>query len=142
MRLALALALLASPAAAWEFRADPVCTLRHEGPDAVVEITRDPGVPEPYAITLTRPEPWPSAPRFAIRYEGPRGFTITTGRHTRSADGRTLRVTDTGFGNVLDGLEQGGRAIALSGDAAVAVDLTGAAPAVRAFRACPAPPLS
>lgn len=136
MRLALALALLATPAAAWEFRADPLCTLLHDTPTARLVITRDPARPEPYALTLTRAAPWPAAAGFAIRFQGARPFAIGTDRHRRSPDGRSLTVTDTGFGNVLDGLELGGRAVAVSGAAAEMLDLSGAAGPLRAFRAC------
>ena len=136
MRLALLLALIATPAAAWEFRADPVCTLTHATRDASITITRDPALPEPYAIAVTRAEPWPAAPGFAIGFQGARPFVIGTDRHRLSPDGRTLTVTDTGFGNVLAGLELGGRAVATSGGAEAAFDLTGAAGPVQAFRAC------
>mgnify|MGYP001283865403 CR=1 FL=1 len=136
MRLTLAALLLATPAAAWEFRADPVCTLTHDGPEARVVITRDPALAEPYTIAVTRSQPWPATPGFAIRYEGARPFAIGTDRHRRSPDGRSLSVSDTGFGNLLDGLELGGRAVAIAGDAQAAFDLTGAAGPVQAFRAC------
>ena len=48
----------------------------------------------------------------------------------------TVTVTDTGFGNVLDGLELNDTATALIGTAQVAVPLSDAATAVRAFRTC------
>jgi hypothetical protein len=41
--------------------------------------------------------------RHAVR--GPRGNMISTSRHALSDDGRTLSVSDRGFGNVLNGLE-------------------------------------
>jgi hypothetical protein len=53
-----------------------------------------------------------------------------------SDDGRTLTVTDGGFGNVLDGLALNGTATALAGDTVIPFDLAGARPAVEAFRAC------
>lgn len=136
VRLVLALALLALPAQAWEFTPFPVCTLTHETPEAALRITNDPSLPEPYAIALTRPQPWPEAPSFAIRYDGRRPFTITTNRHTLSDDGRSLTVTDRGFGNLLDGLEFNETATALTDGLAVLFPLTGAAEPVRAFRAC------
>ena len=138
----LALLLAAAPAAAWEFTAQPVCTLRHAQGGAEVALTYDPRLPEPYAITVTRPEPWPEAPSFAIRYGGARPLVITTDRHRRSPDGRSLTVTDEGFGNVLDGLEFNDSATALSGAEALPLDLTGAAPEVRRFRACAEAPLA
>lgn len=144
MRIAVALApflatlLAAVPASAWEFSAVPVCTLSHETPDARVAVTYDPAQPQPYAIAITLDRPWPGAPGFGIRYDGARALSITTNRHVLSADGRTLTVTDHGFGNVLDGLEFNSTATAISGDRAVALPLDGAAPEVRAFRACAA----
>lgn len=139
MRLALAFFLLATPAGAWEFTAAPVCTLSHDAPGAAVRITHDPRRPEPYAIALTRPEaPWPEAASFALAFEGPRGFTITTGRHGLSDGGRTLTVTDRGFGNVLDGLQFNETATARAGDLGLGLSLAGAAEPVEAFRACAA----
>lgn len=133
---ALALLLLASPAAAWDFTPVPVCTLSHEAPGLSVRVTFDPAQPQPYAIALTRTDGWPATPAFAIRFDGPAGMTITTDRHTLSPDGRTLTVSDTGFGNVLDGLEFNTSATATAGPAAAPLDLTAAAPAVRDFRSC------
>jgi hypothetical protein len=71
-----------------------------------------------------------------MRFDGPRGNTITTDQHVISGGGATVTVTDRGFGNVLNGLEYNRIATALLGDRAVAVSLDGAAPAVREFRAC------
>ena len=61
---------------------------------------------------------------------------ISTTRHVLDEGGRRLTVTDRGFGNVLDGLQFNGRAIAIAGDTVVALDLAGAAPEVEVFRAC------
>lgn len=136
MRTILAcLCLVASPAWAWQFTPDPICTLSREAADNSVVVTYDPRGPE-YAITVRRAAPWPSAPVFAIRFEGARGLTISTSRHRLSEGGRALTVTDRGFGNVLDGLQYNDTAIALTGSAALPVPLAGAAPAVEAFRAC------
>ncbi|MBO6707236.1 MAG: hypothetical protein JJ912_14180, partial [Roseitalea sp.] len=74
----------------------------------------------------------------AMRFDGPIGLTITTDRHIASDEGRSLTVTDSGFGNVLNGLEFNHTATALLGDRAVPVSLDGAAPAVQDFRACAA----
>jgi hypothetical protein len=142
MRLALALLVLATPLHAWEFSPLPVCTLSHAAAEASVRVTYDPAQAEPYAIAITLPAPWPEAPGFGIRYEGARPLAIGTDRHRRSADGRTLTVADTGFGNVLDGLEFNARATAVAGDRAVPFDLAGAAGPVRAFRACAEAPTS
>ena len=137
MRIApvLALLLLALPARAWEFRAGEICELVHEAPGTAVRLTYDPRLPE-YTITLRRAAPWPVAPVFAMRFDGPRGLTISTDRHVLSDGGTALTVTDRGFGNVLDGLQYNRTATALTGDAALSVPLDGAAPEVAAFRAC------
>jgi len=145
-RLALALILAATPAAAlpaaaWEFRAGPVCEMTHAEPAAQVRVTFDPAIGL-YAIAITLDRPWPSAPVFAIRFD-PNGPAISTGRHVLSDDGRTLTVTDSGFGNVLDGLQFNRTATAFVGAMSVTIPLDGpapAAPAVAQFRACPAAP--
>ncbi len=137
MRFILTLALLAaSPASAWEFTATPVCTVSHVTGEAEVRMTYDPRRAEPYSIALTLTGPWQQAPVFAITFEGAAGLTISTDRHRTSPDGRTLSVSDTGFGNVLNGLEFNATATAISGNQAVTVPLAGAAPAVQEFRAC------
>ena len=130
------LVMLAGPAAAWEFTPDPVCTLR--GGDATeVVVTYDGQL---YEIALTRPGGWPDGPVFSILFEGAAGMTISTTRHR--IEGETLRVSDTGFGNVLDGLQYNGRAVARLGPVAEPVDLTGAAGPVARFRDCSAAVLS
>lgn len=136
MRALIALFLLGSPASAWEFTAIPVCTIKHDTPDLSLRVTFDPAQAEPYAIALTRPTPWPETGNFGLRFDGPAAMTIGTGRHQLSADGKTLTVTDTGFGNVLDGLAYNATATALAATTEVPFDLTGARPVVEAFRAC------
>ena len=129
-------ALLPAPALAWEFRADPVCTLSHAAEAVQVVVTHDPMIGD-YAIALTLTDSaWPAAPAFHITFAGGRALTIGTGRHALSDEGRTLTVRDTGFGNVLDGIEFNARALAWSGARGVEMGLEGAGPAVRAFRAC------
>jgi hypothetical protein len=135
MRVLIAL-LLATPAQAWDFTPTPVCTIFHDSPMLLVRVTFDPSQAEPYAITLTRPDPWPVTDTFGLSFNGPAAMTIGTARHQLSADGRTLTVSDMGFGNVLDGLALNRTATALAGDTQMPVDLTGARPAVDAFRAC------
>lgn len=136
MRMLIALCLLAAPASAWEFTATPVCTITHETPDLALRISFDPAQPQPYAIALTRPTAWEQTESFGLRFEGPAAMTIGTGRHQLSSDGKTLTVSDTGFDNVLDGLAYNARGTALAGATEVPFDLTGARPAVEAFRAC------
>lgn len=139
IRLALALLLLASPAVAWEFTPSPICTLTD---NAGTTVTYDATLPE-YTISLTRPEgTWPTAPVFVMAFDGPRPLTIQTPRHVLSDDGRTLTVTDSGFGNVLDGMEFNRTALALAGDTVLQIPLDGIGPAMQAFRACPEASLS
>jgi hypothetical protein len=121
---------------AWQAGAEGrICTLEHSGTDAEARLTFDPAGPL-YTISVTRAEPWPDAAIFAIRFEGPRANTISTTRHMLSDDGLTLTVSDSGFGNVLNGLEFNALAIAVAGDTGVVLDLAGAAPEVAEFRAC------
>lgn len=133
MRFVFALLAMTAPAAAWEFTADPICTVTGGDADVSVELTYDP-VAALYQIALTRPDGWTDAPRFAIAFGGTAGLTITTDRHQIS--GSTLSVGDTGFGNVLFGMESGGTALAQLGADAVSFSLEGAAPEIEKFRAC------
>ena len=137
MRFALLVSLLTTPAAAWEFSSRPVCTLTHETSEVAVKVTYDARIPE-YAITLTRGTPWPAYPIFAMRFDGPRGLTISTSRHTVNEG--SLTVTDRGFGNVLNGLEFNETVLAMTGEEAVTIPLAGAAQAGQDFRACTAAP--
>ncbi len=142
MRLVIFFSLLASPLAAWEFSPSPVCTLTHNEGAAELRVTFDPRQPEPYAITVTHPTSWAASDLFAMRFDGPSGLTISTGRHRTSADGRALTVRDRGFGNVLDGLEFNMTAKAISGASDISFSLEGAAPEVQKFRACVEAPLT
>ena len=127
---------LPSAAVGWEAGVEGrLCTLEHNGDAAEVRLTYDPAGPE-YTISIRRAEPWPQAPAFALQFTGGAENRIATTRHVLSEDRRTLSVADRGFGNVLNGLAFNSRALALSGDAGVVLDLTGAAPEVEAFRAC------
>ena len=127
MRFAVILALAPVPALAWEFSPDPICTLAHETDTAEIVITYDVNLPE-YALSITlKNGTWADAPVFGMEFIGPRPLAI----------GATLTVRDSGFGNVLDGLEYNAGAVAVSGATTIPMLLTDAAPAVRAFRACP-----
>ena len=121
--------LVATPAAAWQFSAQPICRLDHTA-ETSVTITYDGSI---YAITLTRPEGWSQGPVFAMAFQ-PVGPVISTRRHQVS--GSALTVTDRGFGNVLTGIALNSVAIATVGDTSVTIDLTDAAPRVRAFLDC------
>ncbi len=126
----------AAPAAAWEARIGLVCELSHATEAAEMHLTYDPAGPE-YTITIRlRDGAWPDAARFSMRFDGPQGRVISTDRHVRSESGAALTVTDSGFGNVLDGLQFNDTAMAFSGDTAAGFGLEDAAPAVAAFRAC------
>lgn len=137
MRLTLAFLLLASPACAWDFVPRPVCTVLNDHAASAIDVTMtfDPSGPE-YSIALTRDSAWPLGPVFSLQFDGPRSLTISTHRHRLSNDGRTLTVTDRGFGNVLDGLQFNDQATALIGGIGLPFALDGAAPAVEAFRNC------
>ena len=137
MRLIMILALAALPAHAWEYSPTPICTLAHSEGGAEMVVTYDPGT-QLYAIDVTSADGWPNAPSFSVRFDGARPNVISTTRH--QVDGATLRVTDSGFGNVLDGLEFNSTATAFTQTAAVTVSLDGAAPEVRKFRACATAP--
>lgn len=140
MRKIAVLLLIPAPALAWEFSAQPVCTLTHDTGAAQLVITHDPQIPE-YALSLTLTSgQWPAAPAFHISFRGGQALTIGTGRHDLSDAGQTLSVRDRGFDNVLDGLELNTTARAWSGAVAVDLSLQGAAEPVRAFRACASPP--
>ena len=141
MRYLLFLGLLATPAHAWDFTPGAPCLLTHETPQAQIELTFDPTGPL-YSISITRAEPWPDAATFAMRFAGPQGRVIGTDRHQLSHDGRSLTVTDKGFGNVLDGLQFNHTALAASGDVEISIPLDGASEPVAAFRACEGTALS
>ena len=137
LSLTAVLSFAALPAVAWEFTPGTVCLLAHATPEAEVALTYDPAVPE-YTITVSRSgRPFPVAPVFAMRFDGPRGLTISTTRHQNpEGDPARVRVIDTGFDNVLDGLQFNRTATALVGDDAVEFSLDGAAGPVAEFRAC------
>lgn len=133
--------LIALPAHAWEFTPGLPCLLTHETAAARVKLTHDPTQPL-YTITITRNEPWPDVPVFSMRFDGPRPIGIGTGRHRLHEGGTVLTVIDTGFGNVLDGLQFNHTAYAFAGGVEVSFPLEGAAVPVAAFRACEGEPLS
>ncbi|MFL4468866.1 hypothetical protein ACERZ8_02895 [Tateyamaria armeniaca] len=139
MRHLIPLLLLTTPAHAWEFTPTPICTLTHTEARADVELTYD-HTTRLYAIKVTTPQAWPAAPAFSIRFDGAAPNTISTQRH--QTDGATLTVTDSGFGNVLDGLEFNTTATAFTQTAAVTVSLEGAAEPVQKFRACTTAPVA
>jgi len=138
LRAAAILICTAAPAFAWEARVSgAVCELTNEDKAVQVRLTYDPSIPE-YSISITSGQGWSPGPTFAIRFEGPRGLTISTQRQVISDDRATVTVKDSGFSNVLDGLEFNNAATAILGNEAVTFRLENAGPAVRSFRACTA----
>ena len=138
MRLLIALLLLPVPAQAWEAITDgPICILRHETDAHSTQVTHDPRRALPYEIDIKLNQAeWNPADIFAIRFEGAGRLTISTDQHSYSDDQTTITAANTGFGNVLDGLEFNHTAVALLGGQALLINLTGAAPEVRRFRDC------
>lgn len=138
MRTVLAFLLLASPAAAWEFSASPICTLTDTSDTGEISVTYDPAITE-YTVTVTLSEGrWSNGPTFGMAFANDRPISIQTDRHQLSPDGRSITVKDRGFGNVLNGLEFNTRAYAVLGDTTVGFDLAGIGSAITAFRNCPA----
>ncbi len=142
MRIVLLSLILATPATAWEATVGQICTLSHDTEQAEIFLTYDPAQPL-YTLTVTRKtEGWTQAPWFAMRFDGLKPIEISTRRHVLSGNGLALTVTDTGFGNVLDGLEYNQTAYAFTQDRLTEFPLDGAAPQVRIFRECAAAALS
>ncbi len=135
-------ALLASPATAWEATSAPICTLTHETAEAHIRLTYDPSKPL-YTLAITQKSaPWHPTPWFAMRFIGPNELVISTPQHALSDNNQTLNVADSGFGNVLDGLQFNTTALAFTEAQSVTIPLDGAAPEVQKFRACAAAQLS
>ncbi len=134
---AVALALTTTPGAAvaWEFTPEPICTLTHSNAQADVKITFDAAQPL-YTLTITLKDGvWAPSPGFGMTFVGPMGLSISTGAHQIS--GNSLTVSDSGFGNVLNGLEFNTVATSFTASQSVDMSLQTAAEPVRAFRACP-----
>ncbi|MEL7258794.1 MAG: hypothetical protein AAFN80_13260 [Pseudomonadota bacterium] len=142
MRLLAFLCLLPTSLHAWEFTPGLPCRLGHATADAAIELTYDPTQPF-YTVTVTRTAPWPQTEGFQMQFTGPQARRIGTNRHQLSEDRRSLMVADTGFGNLLDGLQFNDTTTAIAGDITVTFPLDGIAEPLAAFRACdPAQPLS
>ena len=139
MRFLLLLCVFATPAHAWDFSPNPICTLDHSETQIAVQVTYDPATAL-YAMALTRPQGWPDDPVFSIRFDGSRPLTISTTRHRISAE--TLSVADTGFGNVLNGLQFNTSATAFTATTDVRFSLEDAADPVEQFRACTTTPIA
>ncbi|WP_209077732.1 hypothetical protein [Shimia sp. R9_3] len=136
------LVTLATPATAWQATTGETCTLTHETTDTRVHLTYDPSKPL-YTLAITRKSaPWQTAPWFAMRFLGPNEITISTPKHALSDNDQTLNVADSGFGNVLDGLQFNHTAVAFTQAQTVPISLKGAGPEVQKFRDCAAAQLS
>lgn len=134
----MALCCIATQATAWEFTAGAPCLLTHATPAVEVTLTYDPSTPL-YSISLKQAHPFPAGAVFGLRFNGPLPLAIGTDRQ-RLSDGDTrLTVEDSGFGNVLNGLQFNDMMVATIGAQLVAVPLKGAEDAVAAFRACQSP---
>lgn len=103
-----------------------------------MRITYDSGLGEYQLLLRDTARPMPVSDIFSITFDGPLGLSISTDRHTLE-DG-SLSVRDTGFGNVLNGLEFNSRAVAQVGTRRYVFDLSDAAPEVQKFRNCEVAP--
>lgn len=135
MRLALCVTLLTTQAHAWTFTPGQPCILSHDTQNASIELTYDPAAPL-YTLSITRSDPFIPAPVFSMQFQSAVPIAIGTDRHRLTNDNRTLSVADSGFGNVLDGLQFNTTATATLGDLTLEFPLAGAAEPVAAFRAC------
>lgn len=135
MRLILFFVLLPLQAQAWTFTPGQICRLSHETAEAKIELTFDPGLPL-YSLTISRNTRLPQVEPFVMRFIGPAGRVISTDRHEFAKGGTSMTVKDSGFGNVLDGLQFNQTAEAILGDTTLRFPLEKAANAVAAFRKC------
>ena len=100
-------------------------------------MTHDPSRAMPYVIEVNRTDArWTPAKIFSIRVDGSEHIAISTGRHELTKNGTSLSVSDTGIGNILNGLEFNHVADAVLGVRVLIIQLTGAAPEVARFRDC------
>lgn len=130
--------VLATQATAWEFTPGMPCVLTHQSGDVAVTLTYDPVTPL-YSISLRQTEGFPVAPTFGLRFDGDLPLAIGTDRHQFTDNRRRVTVQDSGFGNVLNGLQFNQLMTAFVGAQIISVPLNGAAEPVAAFRACKAP---
>ncbi len=137
MKLALIFALLPLPAAAWEFSPDPICTLSHQTAELEFIITHDVAA-RTYTLAITLQDTaWQPSPTFGVSYSGSMPINISTIQHRLSDDAKTLTVSDSGFDNVLNGLEFNHTATAMTQSQSLSVRTRGISKPMAAFRACP-----
>ncbi|SLN67363.1 hypothetical protein TRL7639_03877 [Falsiruegeria litorea R37] len=142
MRFLLTFLCFGTPALGWHATQGDVCTLSHDTEEAQIFLTHDPSKPL-YTLTVTlKAHTWATSPWFAMRFDGSDPIEIATARHALSKDRFDLTAADTGFGNVLDGLEFNDTAMAFTQTQTVYFPLKGAAPEVRKFRNCAGAALS
>ncbi len=139
--LAATLSWSAVEAIAWEFTPGLPCLLTHEGSNVSVELTYDPSIPL-YSISIMREAPFQLTQQFSLQFRGGMSLTIGTDRQKLSDNNRKLTVTDSGFGNVLNGLQFNSVMTAFVGSEQIDVSLNGAAKPVEQFRNCRARPLA
>ncbi len=136
--IAVVLSLLGSSAniGAWTFTPSPICTVEHQTELIELELTYNhaSGV---YALKLTKPElTWDASRKFSMRFEGSKPIFISTTNHEFSSDMKSLIASDSGFGNVIDGLQFNTLAAAITDNERIFIPLTGAEPKIDAFRNC------
>ena len=138
MRSFFAVLILTTPAHAWEFTPGVPCLLTHDTGATQIELTYDPRQPL-YSITVSQDAAMPDSPFFAMRFDGPRPNTIASARHEMGNNNRSVTVTDTGFGNVLDGLQYNISTTIILAETMLTVSLKDASGPVQLFRDCVGP---
>lgn len=130
-----AVSLSSHAALAWEFTSGAPCVLMHETANITVELTYDPTV-SVYSFSLTQKHSFLSAQVFSLQFSGGMPLAISTDRHRIINMKRTVNVTDSGFGNVLNGLQFNHTLTATLGQQSIEIPLANSASKVAAFRDC------
>ena len=133
----LAALFVSTQATAWEFTETDICTVSHDTEDTSIALTFDPATGI-YDIALTlNGQTWADGQTFRIVFNGARSLAIGTDRQVINDDRTQLSVSDSGFGNVLDGIQFNDTMTASLGDQSISLPLNGAAGPMTAFRLCP-----
>lgn len=138
MRMALTLITFfcASAAQAWVYDGRADCSVRHQTDKLGILLSYAPQTGL-YSIAITRwDKAWAGGNRFSMKFDGPKPIFITTDRHELAQNKTTVIASDTGFGNVLDGLEFNFVAAAQLGRERVTIPLKGAKSEIAKFREC------
>ena len=131
------LVALTAPVSAWEFTETDICTVTHDAADVTVTLTFDPAT-DIYDIALALSSAtWGDGSNFRIVFDGPNPIAIGTDRQNINDGRTTLNVSDSGFGNVLDGIQFNRQMTASLGAQSITIPLAGAAEPMVAFRLCP-----